>query len=122
MNIQQIPNYFASNLNLIREFNRWSMAEFAEETSVPKSTLQDVLKDGRTTLDTARCISLGLGIPLDILTNTALSPQEVKVTHSVLHLLDWYDHLTSNDQQKASQCLQTLFSLIHRGGENETSI
>ena len=98
------------------------MAEFAQETSAPKSTLQDVLKDGRTTLDTARCISHGLGIPLDILTNTVLSPQEVKLTLSVLHLLDWYDRLTSNDQQKAPQCIQTLLNLIQRGGEHETSI
>ena len=51
MNIQQIPNHFASNLHLIREFNRWSMAEFAEETHVPKSTLQSVLKEGQTTLE-----------------------------------------------------------------------
>ena len=98
------------------------MAEFAEETHVPKSTLQSVLKEGQTTLDTAYRIAWNLDIPLDTLLRTVLSPQNMKTAHNLLYLLDWYTRLTSDDQQKASQCIQTLLSLIQRGGENEVCL
>ena len=112
MNIQENPNCFASNLSLIREFHGWSMSRFAKETSVPKSTLQSVLTKGQCSLDTALCIARHLGIPLDILTNTLLSPQDINVTHSVFHILDWYSQLTNESQREASLCFQSLFRLI----------
>ena len=119
MNIQENPNYFANNLNLIRDFNRWSMAEFAEETCVPKSTLQTVLTTGQSSLDTALRIARKLGIPLDILTGTVLSPSELEAAHHIFRTLDWFSHLPCDDQQEAFRCLQSLLSLIQRGGKNE---
>lgn len=111
MNIQENPNYFASNLSLIREFHGWSMSRFAKETSVPKSTLQSVLAKGQSNLDTALCIARHLGIPLDILTNTLLSPQDIKVVHSIFHMFGWYSQLTNEGQREASMCFQSLFRL-----------
>ncbi len=117
MNTTEKADNFAKNLNLIREFKGWSMAEFASEIAIPRSTLQAVLNSGQTTLDTALRIAHQLGIPLDTLTNGVLSPQEMSATFGFLYTLDWYSRISVEEQQKALECLLTLFRLIQRGGK-----
>ena len=112
MNTPENPNYFASNLNLIREFHGWSMSRFAKEVCVPKSTLQTVLATGQSSLDTALRIARHLGIPLDILTNIPLSSQNIEVAYSVFHTFGWYSQLTNEGQREAATCFQSIFRLI----------
>lgn len=117
MNITEKSGNFAKNLNLIREFKGWSMAEFAAEIAIPRSTLQTVLNSGQTTLDTALRIAHQLGIPLDTLTNGVLSPQDMSTAFGFLYTLDWYSRISAEEQQEALGCLLTLFRLIQRGGK-----
>lgn len=56
---------FAQNLDNIKTRNNKSLTEFAQEIGIAKSTVQSILKDGNTTLDTAIRISTALGISLD---------------------------------------------------------
>lgn len=66
---------FAKNLDAIRRSQNLSLAEFAVSLNIPRSTLQDILKDGHTTLDTALRISKERKAPLSVLTGE-LVPQE----------------------------------------------
>ena len=55
----------AENLKCYQELHKYSLAEFAGKLGVPKSTLQSVMQDGNTTLDTLIKIQQGLNISLD---------------------------------------------------------
>ena len=80
---------FAKNLNEIRKIKQLSVSEFSKELGIPKSTLQSILKDGQTTLNTALLISEALNIPLDILTQDNFD--KITLANNLLHSLQWYE-------------------------------
>lgn len=58
-------NRLAENLRKYQSLNHLTLAEFSEELTIPKTTLQSLLKDGNTTLDTLIRVQTALGVTLD---------------------------------------------------------
>ena len=47
------PNHFRENLQVIKEESGLSLTKFSERLEMPRSTIQSVMDDGHTSLDTA---------------------------------------------------------------------
>lgn len=105
---------FAKNLEAIRKQRGMSLSAFANELGIPKSTLQSVLADGQTTLDTALRISQGLNIPLDALTNGALSEEKFFLTHALMMGIDWFRELSPDEQKNVAFHLHGLLEALRK--------
>lgn len=103
---------FATNLKNIRTALCLSLSEFSRELGIPKSTLQSVLADGHTSLDTAIRISDSLALPLDTLTNATLTPKRLRLLADFLTALDWYHDLSSEKQRELAAHLDAIFHLL----------
>jgi len=90
---------FEKNLEAIRILRRVNMAEFSEELDVPKSTLQDVIKDGNTSLYTAVHIARQLNAPLSALTGEVVSAENLDPLSSLLGCLEWFSALPKETQK-----------------------
>lgn len=106
------PGNFATNLKNIRTASGLSLTDFSQELGIPKSTLQSVLADGHTSLDTAIRIADSLSLPLDTLTNGTLSPKRLTLLANILAALDWFHDLSQRNQQEAVTHLTALLRLI----------
>lgn len=105
---------FAKNLEKIREFNGQSLAEFAAEVGIPKSTLQSVRISGHTTLDTAIRISEGLGIPLDSLTGDAALAEKLDVIRYLLRPIDWFQVLSPDEQEEVILHFRKILEVLQK--------
>lgn len=94
------PELFGKNLETIREFNGQSLAEFAQEAGIPKSTMQSVRLSGNTTLDTAIRIADGLGLPLDSLVGDGQIPEKIDLTRHLLKSVGWLRSLSAAEQEE----------------------
>ena len=103
---------FAENLRNLRAARNKTVAEFAEELAVPKSTLQKILETGQTTLTTAIQISESIGVPLDTLTNGRLTERQMKILDGFMHQFIWYNSLTQIQREEAESCMTALIRLI----------
>lgn len=90
----------AENLKNMRKSRGLSLTEFPEELDIPKSTLQSILADGQTSLNTAIRISEKLRIPLDVLTSGMLSAEQVRVMDGLLSGVEWFSQLPPDKQKK----------------------
>lgn len=106
------PELFAKNLEAIREINGQSIAEFAQEAGVPKSTLQSVRISGNTTLDTAIRISDGLDLPLDSLTGDEQLAEKIDIIRYLLQSIDWFQALSSSEQEEIIQHFQRILEVL----------
>ncbi len=90
---------FAKNLASIQKLREYSLVEFSKEIGVPKSTLQSVLENGHTTLDTAIRISEGLNIPLDTLLSEDFLSKKIDILHGFIKSFNWFSSLSADDQK-----------------------
>jgi len=107
---------FAANLKNIQNARCLSLSEFSRELGIPKSTLQSVLADGHTSLDTAIRISDSLTLPLDTLTNVSLTPKRWHLLAEFLTALDWYHDLSSEKQRELVAHLNAILCLLEEDG------
>lgn len=110
--IPQKHKNLANSLNNLRKARGLSLSEFSKELGLPKSTLQSILEDGQTTLNTAIRISERLGIPVDALTSETLSVTQFKILDGLLLRLNWYDQLPSHKQEAVRDHMYALIQLI----------
>lgn len=103
---------FAKNLEAIREANGQSLAEFAKEVGIPKSTLQSVRISGNTTLNTAIRIAEGLGLPLDSLIGDNHLAKKLDVVQYLLQGLDWFRTLSSEEQEEVILHIRGIVEVI----------
>lgn len=103
---------FAKNLSAIQKIKECSLVEFSKEIGVPKSTLQSVLEDGHTTLDTAIRISEGLNIPLDTLLSDDALAQKLDVLHGFIKDLNWFSSLSASNQKEVVFYLNKILEVI----------
>lgn len=103
---------FAKNLEAIRKINGQSLAEFAEEAGIPKSTLQSVRISGHTTLDTAIRIAEGLRLPLDSLIGDDHLAEKLDIVQYLLQGLDWFMALSPDDQEKVILHIRKIVEVI----------
>lgn len=105
---------FAKNLEAIRAINGQSIAEFAREAGIPKSTLQSVRISGHTTLDTAIRISEGLGLPLDSLTGDGSLTQSIDIIRYLLRSIDWFQALSPGEQEEILLHFRRILEVIRK--------
>ena len=101
---------FSRNLKTIKRERGVSLSEFANELSVPKSTLQNVLRDGNTTLHTAVRIAKALGRPLDELLE-AKPPIAYDLAAALEKLFTVYGNLDEEKKQMFKYHLDELLKL-----------
>lgn len=105
---------FAKNLKAIREIDQRSLSEFSKELGIPKSTLQSVLNNGNTTLDTALRISEGLDLPLDSLTGDSRLAEKLDVVQYLLQGLSWFQALSAGDQEEIVLHLRKILEVMRK--------
>ena len=108
------PELFSKNLEAIREFNGQSIAEFAQEVGIAKSTLHSVRISGNTTLDTAIRIAEGLNLPLDSLVRDNHLSEKVNIIQYLLRSIDWFRALSKSEQEEAILHFQKILEAICR--------
>lgn len=97
------PDNFGANLRLLKEERNLSLTEFSKELQIPRTTLQAVLEDGQTSLDTACRISDALNIPLSALTDIRLSHEKLDILKGLFLSMEWYSHLTPEQKEIAAR-------------------
>jgi len=106
------PEQFGKNLEAIREFNGQSLAEFAEEAGVAKSTMQSVRVSGHTTLDTAIRIADGLGLSLDSLTGDSRAPEKIDLVRRLLESVAWFQKLSPAERETVAEHVQKIVEVV----------
>ena len=106
------PELFSKNLEAIREFNGQSIAEFAQEIGIAKSTLHSIRINGGVTLDTAIRISDGLNLPLDGLTGDDRISEKVSIMQYLLRSIGWFQKLSKGEQEEAIFHFQKILEVI----------
>ena len=102
------PSHFRTNLQTLKEVSQLSITQFSEALNLPKSTVQSIMDNGHTTLDTACRIANALQIPLSTLTGGELQPERAEVLHSALIVVGWYCELSAEKQKT----IRTGFGMI----------
>lgn len=105
---------FARNLETIRKINGQSLAEFAQEIGVPKSTLQSIRLSGHTTLDTATRIADGLNLPLDSLVGDVQLSEKLDIAEYLLRTVDWFRTLSSSEQEETILHFRNILEVASR--------
>lgn len=108
------PNNLANNLNALKEARRRSLSEFAKEIGVPKSTLQYILADGQTTLDTAMRIANTLHISLDVLVTGSLPAGELALLSNFCESFAWFHALDQQDKESVVFYLNKLLDVLRK--------
>ena len=106
------PELFSKNLEAIREFNGQSIAEFAQEVGIAKSTLQSVRISGNTTLDTAIRIADGLNLPLDSLVGDDSLSEKASLVQYLLQSISWFRSLSRGEQEEAIFHFQKILEVV----------
>ena len=109
----------AESLRNLRKARGLSLAEFSRELDIPKSTLQAILSEGQTSLNTAMHISEKLGIPVDVLTNGVLSAGQIRILDGLMLKLEWYDRLTHEKKKEAAGHVYALVQLIQESHDSQ---
>lgn len=106
--------HFAKSLEAIRKINNTSLADFSEELDIPKSTLQDILKDGNTSLHTALHIAEHLNIPLSSLTSETIPTENLDVLKALLKYFEWYTLLSAEDQRAVAGHIRAIMEILQK--------
>lgn len=105
---------FAESLEAIRKVRKMTMSGFSRELHVPKSTLQNVLRNGSTSLHTALHIAGQLNVPLSTLTGEANATQNFGTLSSLLECLEWFADLPGEDQRKVTSHLHAIVEVLQK--------
>ncbi len=105
---------FVKNLEMIRKINHASIAELSEELDVPKSTLQDIRKDGNTSLHTALHIAKQLNIPLSTLTGEVIPRENLTALSALLQSFGWFNFLTEEDQKVVVDHIRAIMEILQK--------
>lgn len=106
----------ADIMTAIRAEQKKSLSEFAEELSISRSSLQDILKGkGNPTLSTVELIAEQLGA--DPLLLLSCPESEMRTTVYLAHLLDWFQQLPSEEQQEFAAAINTILAILTKQRE-----
>lgn len=108
------PDHFRSNLLMLKEESGLSTTKFSELLELSRSTVQSVMGDGQTTLDTACRIANALQIPLCTMTGGALSPEKAKILHSTLTVVNWYQELPVDKQRNIREAFSVILDELEK--------
>lgn len=112
---------FAVNMKTIFERSNHSLTEFADELSISRSSLQDILKGkSNPTLATVELIAEKLDVnPLSLL---SFSEEEIQAAFSLTQLLDWLFELSEENRALAAKSVKTvLFACLDKADPEKNS-
>ena len=108
-------NNLSHNLRAFQQARNSTLTEFSRALSVPKSTLQSVMLDGNTTLDTLIHMAEALDVTLDQLVFGADVDEQCSLTHWLLTGASWYEKQPAARQEKLHYHIDAILDLL----ENE---
>ncbi len=101
----------AGSLASIRAEQKKSLSEFAEELSISRSSLQDILKGkGNPTLSTVELMAEQL--EMDPLLLLSCPESEMRAAVYLSYLLDWFQQLSSEKQQEFAAAASTILAIL----------
>ena len=108
------PSNFSFNLRTIQKESNLSLAQFSQKLRIPKATMQSVMKEGNTSLDTACRISNALEMPLSALTSSTFRPETAHVLHRLLDVFSWYSTLSAEQQKIVQAAIHTILEVLKK--------
>ena len=108
------PSNFSLNLRTIQKESNLSLEKFSRQLNIPKATMQSVMKEGNTSLDTACKISNALEMPLSALTSSTFRPETAHVLHRLLDVFAWYSTLPAEKQKIVQTAIQTILEVLKK--------
>lgn len=104
-------SHFARNLEAILRNRKQSAIEFSKGLGIPKSTMQSIMRNGQTSLDTALYIAQSVKVPLSALTGEVKWKEGADPLQAVLSFFDWFNGLGMS-QDKAAKHISAILDLI----------
>ena len=102
-------NHLSDNLKAYQHARGQSLAEFSTELGIAKSTVQSVMSDGNTTLDTLIRMACAMHVSLDELVFGNKQLYEVRF---FLDQLGWFSELPEEKQKKVLFYLVEMLKLL----------
>ena len=103
-------NRLSENLRLYQKSRGKTLAEFSSDLGIARSTVQSVLLDGNTTVDTLIRMANALEVSLDELVFGMPAPG----VSSLINDSSWFTRLPPREQDRFRCCLEELFRLARR--------
>ena len=108
------PSNFSFNLRTIQKESNLSLAQFSQKLRIPKATMQSVMKEGNTSLDTACKISNALEMPLSALTSSTFHPETAHILHRLLDVFSWYSTLPVHRQEQVEAGIRMILGALKK--------
>lgn len=107
-----IKRNLSNCLRAMYESREGSLQEFADELNIPRSTLQSILAEGNTTMETLMRISESTGIPPELLLADDSLPGKLGVARWLLRGLNRFDTLEAPKQQKLADHINGILEVV----------
>ena len=107
-----IKRNLSNSLKALCEARNITLQELAEEINIPRSTLQSVLAEGNTTLETLGRISDGTGLPPEMLLQNDGASRKVGIARWVLQGIECYDALSDFQQQRLADYIDGIMEVV----------
>lgn len=107
-------NLLSENLKAYQMARSKSLLEFSEELGIPKSTIQSIISDGNTTLDTLIRLANALDVSLDELVfgNFPIRQKQLHDLQYFLHEVGCFTKLPPEKQEMFCYHLGELLRLL----------
>ena len=105
-------NRLSENLKAFQQERRKTQAEFSIELGIPKSTVQSIMVDGNTTVETLNRMANPLDVSLDELVFGELPTKQVHDIQRFLCDVGWFMKLSADKQERFRYHLGELLKLL----------
>ena len=104
-------NLLSINLKAYQRAKKKTLAEFSEELGIAKSTIQSVMMDGNTTMDTLIRVANALQVSLDELVFGELPVKRMNDVQCFLKEINCFVELSPEKQKRFRYLLDELLKL-----------
>ena len=105
-------NHLSENLRAYQRAQGKSLAELSTEFGIARSTIQSVMADGNTTLDTLIRIADATHCSLDELVFGGQSARQMDGVRSFMGQMEWFAGLPAEKQEKFAFHLMEMIKLL----------
>ena len=109
-------NNLSNNLKAFQKARHITQTEFAQALDLPKSTLQAVMLDGNTTLETLIHMANALDVTLDELVFDSCLAEKEGMIRWLLTGASWYAEQTAEGQEQLRYHIRGILELLKRDG------
>lgn len=107
-------NHLSENLRAYQKLKGCTQAELSAELGVPTSTLQTLLSNGNTTLDTLLHLAEAMNISLDELVFQQRGPEIYERLRQIMCEFAWYSEMTDERQEAAWYHVRELLRIMRK--------